>query len=164
MNVLLMTQQWQHLQKGLETLSSNLVLPDLVPVKLTENHQTLSPAQLADVMPTLAQGRGWLMFPSEVVRLPASVSDDSPALQAEALVGDETWQLHYSGDGQWALNRFQVTLSDSEHATHLASAVQHLADGEPWDTLEYHQLWTLDDSGRPYVEVAILVDMKENAR
>ena len=161
MNTQVTIAQWQRLQAGFESLPANLDLPDLDPVQLSEQHEIHVLEQLPAVLEQMQTGRGWLMLSGEVKRLPANIAVGDRPLQGEVVVGEETWQLRYRGDGTWQVSRFQLAAAMPDQATHLATTVCHLANDSEWRILEYCQLWSLDDSGRPIVQLAILTDTKE---
>lgn len=154
---------WQTVQGGVHQLAFGYDLPTMKPVKLKQDQQLVNINDLNGILDTLSSAEGWLMLPGEVIRLPSPVAltSEQPPLEAEALVGHQTWQLRHLHTDQWMLIVAETEDCDPADATHLSQHIQHQATRKQDPAMSYRVLWELREHQPPRRCTALFTGFEE---
>jgi hypothetical protein len=133
----------------------------LLPVKvITESHY-LDLNQVKEALKQYTTTHGWLLLPSQLLRLPAAISDltAQPPLSAEGVSGELTWQLSYLGQQRWLLAEHRITQCEAAEATHLAEEIAYQAVEPALKKLRYFRLWRVAEQIEqlPQLELAVFI-------
>lgn len=136
----------------------------LLPVKVVTVSHQLDLNQVKAALGQYATAEGWLLLPSQVLRLPAALANATaqPPLSAEGVTGQLTWQLNYLGQQRWLLAEHRISPCTAAEATHLAEEIAHQAVDTALKQLRYLRLWQVSDQIEqvPHLELAVLIGFK----
>lgn len=150
---------FQELSQRLAKLDMGWQPTPLLPVRLTTQSNQLELSELQQALAKYTNSNGWLLQPSQLLKLPAALADltAQPPLSAEGVTEYLTWQLTYLGQQRWLLVEHQVIPCSPAEATHLASEIVHQAVEPALRDIRYLRLWQLaeDLTQAPQLELAV---------